>query len=67
LFDIEVGKEACDKVQQIDTHWFDLTDKTYHEAWIKCPEYVLDSFRAMDEFKTEEAKEKFLKITGLEL
>ena len=51
----------------IDMSWFSLENKTYQKAWKECPESVLAEFRAIQEFQTEEAKEKFKRITGLVL
>ena len=67
LFDIEVPRSIIEMFNGIDMSWFSLENKTYQKAWKECPESVLAEFRAIQEFQTEEAKEKFKRITGLVL
>ena len=67
LFDTEVTKETIEQIRYIDMSWFSVIDCTYHEAWAKCPENVIDKFRSIPEFQTNEAKLKFKEITGLDL
>jgi len=66
LFDVEVAKIPLD-LTCIDMSWFDLSNKTYKEAWEKCPPEILGTFRSIPEFQTKEAKKKFKEITGLDL
>ena len=63
LFDIECTEEEANKIYNLDMDWFDLTDKTYKEAWKKCPESVFKEIKKLKNFN----KDKFKEITGLSI
>lgn len=66
LFDIEV-KKIPEKLKNLFLPWFDPNGCTYKDAWLNCPKEILDILRSIPEFKTDNAKEIFKEITGLEL
>jgi len=43
--------------------WFDLTDKTYKEAWKLCPKDILKNIKKLKNFNSD----KFYRITGLKI
>ena len=61
LFDIECTKKEANEIYNLDFSWFDLTDKTYKEAWGKCPKSVLGEIKKLRNFNREIFKE----ITGI--
>jgi hypothetical protein len=63
-----VTEETIKKLNKIYPYeWFNLENKTYHEAWKDCPEETLNYLKSLPEFQTEEAIEKFKTITGINL
>jgi len=64
LFDIEVDNIPT-KIKNLNMSWFNLDNKTYKEAWLECPEEVLNTIKSIDVIM--ENKEKFFNITGIRL
>ena len=64
LFDIEVDNIPT-KIKNLNMSWFNLDNKTYKEAWLECPEEVLNTIKSIDVIM--ENKEKFFNITGIKL
>ena len=64
LFDIEVD-EIPNQIKYLNMSWFNLQNKTYKEAWAKCPKNILKTIKSIDVIM--ENKEKFFHITGIQL
>jgi len=58
LFDVECEEKD---IKCIDMSWFDLVDKTYKEAWAKCPKKVIAQIKKLKNFNAD----KFFEITGI--
>ncbi len=67
LFDVEVSADVVDIFESLDMSWFELSGKTYKEAWGSCPVELLTMLSEISEFQTDEAVRKFKEITGLDL